>query len=194
MTQSEAPPVTSEEIIEAVNEARDLRHPHRSMRVTLECAHHRLMPFINTVMGIGAQTACSICPPESDGHTQARTVVNVEETGFLDDTWLPWRTAQKQRSASGEAPRKKHRPSCATQPWNQGSGAECSCDSWQEGAISRARREALTEAWQAVDRAITPLGYGGGVSNSPRNAGYEQAKNEALNAILALRDQGAPDA
>lgn len=56
-------------------------------------------------------------------------------------------------------------------------------------AEKRARRKALTEAWQAVDRAIRPLGYGGGASNSPWNQGYEQAKNKALNAILALRDE-----
>lgn len=44
----------------------------------------------------------------------------------------------------------------------------------------------LRDAWQAVDRAIRPLGYGGGASNSPWNRGYEQAKDEALNAIYAL--------
>lgn len=55
-------------------------------------------------------------------------------------------------------------------------------------APSDERRRALTEAWQAVDRAIRPLGYGGGASNSPWNQGYERAKNQALNAILELRD------
>jgi hypothetical protein len=55
------------------------------------------------------------------------------------------------------------------------------------------RFRALTEAWQAVDRAVRPLGYGGGVSNSPWNQGYERAKNEALNAILALRDAASPE-
>lgn len=54
---------------------------------------------------------------------------------------------------------------------------------------ANARRKALTEAWQAVDRAIRPLGYGGGATNSPWNQGYEQAKNEALNVILELRDR-----
>jgi hypothetical protein len=28
--------------------------------------------------------------------------------------------------------REKHRPSCATNPWNQGASAECSCDDWRE--------------------------------------------------------------
>lgn len=50
-------------------------------------------------------------------------------------------------------------------------------------------RATLTEAWQVVNRAVTPLGYGGDVTNSPWNTGYEQAKNEALNALLALRDR-----
>lgn len=54
--------------------------------------------------------------------------------------------------------------------------------------VGTERDQALTEAWQAVDRAVTPLGYGGGATNSPWNKGYEKAKNEALNAILALRD------
>lgn len=47
----------------------------------------------------------------------------------------------------------------------------------------------LAQAWQAVDRAIRPLGYGGGASNSPWSQGYERAKNEALNAISALLDK-----
>lgn len=42
----------------------------------------------------------------------------------------------------------------------------------------------LRDAWAAVDRAIRPLGHGAGVaSNSPWNAGYEQAKNEALGVV-----------
>jgi hypothetical protein len=49
-------------------------------------------------------------------------------------------------------------------------------------------RAALNEAWQAVDQAVRPLGHYGGASNSPWNKGYEQAKNEALNAILGLRE------
>jgi hypothetical protein len=48
------------------------------------------------------------------------------------------------------------------------------------------RRQVLAQAYEAVDRVITPLGYGGGATNSPWNAGYEQAKNESLNAIYAL--------
>lgn len=62
-------------------------------------------------------------------------------------------------------------------------------DSAPATAAGDERRRALTEAWQAVDRAIRPLGYGGGATNSPWNRGYEQAKNEALNAILELRDR-----
>lgn len=55
-------------------------------------------------------------------------------------------------------------------------------------ASTTERQKALTEAWQAVDRAVRPLGHGGGASNSPWNQGYERAKNQALNAILGLRD------
>lgn len=56
-------------------------HPKRAMRVTLECGHLRLMPYINTVMGIGAFTDCRLC--EAD-----RLAVNVEETGVLfDEGW-----------------------------------------------------------------------------------------------------------
>lgn len=64
-----------------LDEARALRHPQRAMRVTLECGHLRLMPYINTVMGIGAFTNCRICPPQPNG----RLVVNREETGLLFD-------------------------------------------------------------------------------------------------------------
>lgn len=59
-----------------LDEASALRHPKRAMRVTLECGHLRLMPYINTVMGIGAFTACWLCPGD-------RLVVNREETGVL---------------------------------------------------------------------------------------------------------------
>jgi hypothetical protein len=55
--------------------------------------------------------------------------------------------------------------------------------------VAAARRHAFTEAWQAVDHATRPLGYGDGASNSPWNEGYEQATNKALNAILALRNE-----
>jgi hypothetical protein len=73
--------------------------------VTLECAHLRLMPCIATAMGIGAQTACKICPSDDDGYAPARTVVNVEETGHLDDEWLRWRSAQNEHlRKNGEQP------------------------------------------------------------------------------------------
>lgn len=45
------------------------------------------------------------------------------------------------------------------------------------------RRKALTEAWQAVQREVVPLG-----GRSAWNDGYTTALNQALNAILALRD------
>lgn len=45
------------------------------------------------------------------------------------------------------------------------------------------RHKALTEAWQAVHRAVTPLG-----GYSPWNDGFTTARDKALNAILALRD------
>jgi hypothetical protein len=55
-------------------------------------------------------------------------------------------------------------------------------------AVADARRATFTEAWQAVDRAVRPLGTECGQSRW--NAGYTQARNEAQNAILALRDRG----
>lgn len=55
-------------------------------------------------------------------------------------------------------------------------------------AVVDARRKALTEAWQAVDRAVRPLGTECGQSRW--NAGYTQARDEAQNAILELRDRG----
>lgn len=51
----------------------------------------------------------------------------------------------------------------------------------------KARHKALTEAWQAVDRAVRPLGTECGQSRW--NAGYTQARDEACNAILELRDR-----
>lgn len=45
------------------------------------------------------------------------------------------------------------------------------------------RHKALTEAWQAVQREVVPLG-----GYSPWNEGFTTAVNKALNAILALRD------
>ena len=71
----------------AVDEARALTHPQRAMRVLLECGHLRLMPWNATVMGIGAQTACGICPaPEGKPHI-VRLVVDVAETGVLHESW-----------------------------------------------------------------------------------------------------------
>lgn len=52
----------------------------RAMRVTLECSHIRLMPYINCIMGIGSFTRCIICEPERG---KDRLVVNIEETGVL---------------------------------------------------------------------------------------------------------------
>lgn len=83
---------TTEEIVKAIDEARAFRHRFRAMRVTLECGHLRLIPEINTVMGIGAYTACVICPQEFDEILKrqrhvSRQVVNVEETGVLHDDW-----------------------------------------------------------------------------------------------------------
>jgi len=67
----------------------------------------------------------------------------------------------------GYAPGNGHHPLCDTE------------------AARWAYAKALNEAWQIVDRAVRPLGYGGGATNSPWNEGYEQAKNEAQNALLA---------
>lgn len=57
----------------------------------------------------------------------------------------------------------------------------------QAASDSKVRRQAFTEAWQAVDRAVRPLGTECG--QSPWNAGYTQARDEAQNAILELRDR-----
>ncbi len=54
----------------------------RAMRVTMECGHLRLMPFIDTVMGIGSMAGCQVCPDHP-----GREVVNVEETGVLHNSY-----------------------------------------------------------------------------------------------------------
>jgi hypothetical protein len=51
-------------------------HPERLLRITLECAHMRLMKFIDSLGGIGWSTHCNICDT-------TRKIVNVEETGVL---------------------------------------------------------------------------------------------------------------
>lgn len=70
-----------EAVVRAVDAARRHEHPFRAMRVTLECAHLRLMPWNGTVMGIGAFTSCGVCPESPE-----RVVVNVEETGVLHES------------------------------------------------------------------------------------------------------------
>ena len=55
----------------------------RSMRVTLECGHFRLLPWNVTLTGIGSETSCFICPARP-----VRTVVNIEETGIIDRTFF----------------------------------------------------------------------------------------------------------
>jgi len=67
-------------VANASTEARAFRHPQRLMRVTLECAHLRLLPWNVTVTGIGSHTLCQVCPDKP-----SRTVVNIEETGVLSD-------------------------------------------------------------------------------------------------------------
>ena len=74
--------MSSESIAAAVAEAEAHRQPRRAMRVTLECAHLRLLPWQDTIMGIGAQTGCLICPDRP-----TRVVVNIEETGVLHNDW-----------------------------------------------------------------------------------------------------------
>jgi len=66
-----------EQLKHDLDEAIALRHPQRTMRVTLECGHLRLLPWSSTVLGIGASTLCRLCA-DAD-----RLVVNVEETGVL---------------------------------------------------------------------------------------------------------------
>jgi len=75
-----------DDVFAANEEARALRHPQRSMRVTLECAHMRLMSANATAMGIGASTMCPICPDKP-----TRLVVNIEETGILDEEFFAMR-------------------------------------------------------------------------------------------------------
>lgn len=67
---------TYESMLAEVEAARTGTHPHRLMRVTLDCGHYKLMPKIDTAMGIGAFTGCRYCPVGTDP-----MVVNVEETG-----------------------------------------------------------------------------------------------------------------
>jgi hypothetical protein len=86
------------EMTRALDEAAAGTHTHRAMRVTLECAHLRLMPWISTVMGIGAQTGCAICPRDEHGYTASRIVVNVEETGTLHESWRPSSSEAKEAS------------------------------------------------------------------------------------------------
>ena len=70
-------------LIADMDAAREFRGDQRAMRITLECGHLRLSPYINTIMGIGAWTICSVCDKWSD-----RRVVNIEETGVLyEDSW-----------------------------------------------------------------------------------------------------------
>ena len=59
-----------------MDEAARFEHPLRKMRITLDCAHMRLIPWIDTILGIGASTHCNIC-------NVTRLVVNQEETGVL---------------------------------------------------------------------------------------------------------------
>lgn len=97
-----------------------------------------------------------------------------------------------QRAAADEATRKNHcdayLAALSAAPADPPVGREQDA----RETLRAVRFRALGDAWQAVDRAIRPLGHGPGVgSNSPWNEGYERAKNEALNAILALRDAAA---
>jgi hypothetical protein len=75
--------VNTDEILRVVEAARHLTHPMRSMRVTMECGHLRLLPWNVTLTGIGSHTGCNIC-----GDNVERLVVNVEETGTLDKTFF----------------------------------------------------------------------------------------------------------
>lgn len=71
---------STEAVFKAQREAVQHIHPQRLMRVTLECAHHRLLPWNLTGTGIGSQTLCVICPDQP-----VRTVVDIQETGVLSD-------------------------------------------------------------------------------------------------------------
>lgn len=73
-----------DEIEEALASAKRLEHPDRLVRITLECAHYRLMLARDCLGGIGWSTACNICPPSPEtGYRPARLIVNQEETGVL---------------------------------------------------------------------------------------------------------------
>ncbi len=65
-----------QKLIDRQESAARLEHPERLMRITLECAHLRLMPFVDSLGGIGWSTQCNIC-------NVGRVIVNVEETGAI---------------------------------------------------------------------------------------------------------------
>jgi hypothetical protein len=77
-----------QDVVAAMRQAKELKHPMRAMRVTMECGHLRLTPEINTRMGIGTYTICRICPTPEGETVASRQVVNVEETGILHDDWF----------------------------------------------------------------------------------------------------------
>ena len=70
-----------DKILRDVEEAKALRHPERAMRVLLECGHLRLMPYIDTAMGVGSFTGCVFCAV--NGVWGSRLVVDIAETGVL---------------------------------------------------------------------------------------------------------------
>lgn len=72
---------TVKEIAKAVDQAREMNHDYRAMRVTMECGHIRLMPYIDSISGIGTHTECHLC-------NRARQIVNVEETGTIHESWV----------------------------------------------------------------------------------------------------------
>lgn len=75
--------MTVAEIQEAATQAALFEHPERAMRVVLECAHMRLMPWhVANQSSIGASTLCRVC---SGG--PSRLIVEVQETGVLDESF-----------------------------------------------------------------------------------------------------------
>ena len=125
------------------------------------------------------------------GGRQQGTVAHlvVAPSGQAPGSGVGWRTLCTRRWADG---------ACTNpQEWGFGKQGDAPlCRPCEKAAASAGRtptvaeqgptkrQRALTEAWQAVHAAVTPLG-----GYSPWNDGFTTARDKALNAILGLRDE-----
>lgn len=80
--------IDAQEVIKHLAEAEAGTHPMRALRATFECGHHRLIPAIRAVMGIGSHGECRICTEVAGGVFCQRIVVNLEETGTLSEEYM----------------------------------------------------------------------------------------------------------